>query len=389
MTEREIDVPGMLARIQPPPQIDLKQWSQEFRDVYQISEALCKTPFVPKEMIGNQAMVAAAIMRGRELGLDPFDALGSIYVVHGRVGYYAEFQRRRIIQAGHTFRIIESSDTRCIVEGIRKEGGEPQRASFSADQARKAGIDLGKYPADKLVARATSRLCRQAFPDVLSGTLIAEDIIDGLIPATPDEPTPTEDQPPRQTLTRRRQTKPPTAARTQPPTTPAIPQNDDDLFDEDTPQPQDHSVASQVIASQTSVELPSAAPLKPVADTVPDTPTPTKKRAKKATPSEDEAQALHISGGIEPLTPEELDHGYQGPEHDGPAEMPPLITPDQLTKMMTLFSKAGMGGKDPDARQARHDYVSLAISRNIDSAKDLTFDEASLVIEILENDTLG
>jgi len=82
--------------------IDLKHWSQEFADVYRVSEALSKTPFVPKEMMGKTADVAAAIMKGRELGLDPFDALGSVYVVHGRVGYYAEFMRRRILQAGPT-----------------------------------------------------------------------------------------------------------------------------------------------------------------------------------------------------------------------------------------------------------------------------------------------
>src|SRR6516164_3902584 len=64
-----------------PPRVDLKRWAEEFRDVYRIAEALCKTPFVPKEMIGRQADVAAAIMKGQELGLDPFDALGSIYIV--------------------------------------------------------------------------------------------------------------------------------------------------------------------------------------------------------------------------------------------------------------------------------------------------------------------
>jgi len=41
--------------------IDLKAWAEEFRDVYRIAEALCKTPFVPREMIGHQADVAAAI----------------------------------------------------------------------------------------------------------------------------------------------------------------------------------------------------------------------------------------------------------------------------------------------------------------------------------------
>jgi hypothetical protein len=40
---------------------------------------------------------------------------------------------------------------------------------FTSDHARKAKIQLGDYPADKLVARASSRLCRRVFPDVLAG----------------------------------------------------------------------------------------------------------------------------------------------------------------------------------------------------------------------------
>jgi len=183
--------------LRPAPQsrgIDLKHWAEEFADVYRVSEALSKTPFVPREMMGKTADVAAAIMRGRELGLDPFDALGSIYIVHGRVGYYAEFMRRRIIQAGHKFRVVENTDNRCILEGTRKGDSEPSRATFTAEQAKRAKINLGDYPADKLLARATSRLCRQVFPDVLAGSVIAEDLIDGLIPTGADEPVAIEAQ---------------------------------------------------------------------------------------------------------------------------------------------------------------------------------------------------
>jgi hypothetical protein len=209
-------------------QLNLQTWAQEFQDVYRVAEALCKTSFVPKEMIGKQNEVTACIMKGRELGLDPFDALGSMYIVHGRVGFYAEFMRRRIIQAGHTFRIVESGEQRCIVEGIRAEGGDPHRATFTADQARRAGIDLGKYPAEKLIARATSRLCKQAFPDVLAGSLIIEDIVDGVTPTTPvaDEPAPAAIPAPTQ---RTRKPKPAKAAATQPkpaPTPPPEPDTD-------------------------------------------------------------------------------------------------------------------------------------------------------------------
>lgn len=330
--------------LSPPGQVDLKQWAQEFRDVYQIAEALCKTPFVPREMLNNQATVAAAIMRGRELGLDPFDALGSIYIVHGRVGYYAEFQRRRIIQAGHVFRIIEQTDSRCIVEGVRKDGGEPHRATFTAEQARKAGIDLGKYPADKLVARATSRLCRQVFPDVLSGSLIAEDLIDGLVPA--DEDAPAQAAAVKAPTQRKRAVKAARAAATQPPATPK-PQPDEEIAEllGDEPEPAQPAAATEEAGIDRSDE-----------------------------PGEQEAiDNLHQAGLVE---------DEPAPAEETPTEDQEPITAAQLRKMSVLFRERGFGD---GAREDRLELVVGIIGRDIQSSKQLTKDEASLVIDTLES----
>lgn len=169
------------ATVQPTQAERMREWLHLFKECREAAEVLAKTSFVPKDMMGKPAEIAASMLKGWELGLDPLDALASIYVVHGRVGFYAEFMRRRIIQAGHTFRVVESTDSRCIVEGTRKDNGETHRAGFTAEQAKRAKIDIAAYPAEKLVARATSRLCKQAFPDVLSGSLIVEDLLDGLI----------------------------------------------------------------------------------------------------------------------------------------------------------------------------------------------------------------
>lgn len=304
--------------------IDLKLWADEFRDVYKVSEALAKTPFVPREMLGKTADVAAAIMKGRELGLDPFDALGSIYIVHGRVGYYAEFMRRRILQAGHKLRVVENTDSRCILEGIRKGDTEATRATFTADQAKRAKINLGDYPADKLLARATSRLCRQVFPDVLAGSVIAEDIIDGLIPADGDTPAPAAPAPVT-AIARKRPVKVAQAAATQPPAaeTPKAPIHDDELDEllEDTAPP---------------VEDP------PQADDEP-----------PAQPDDEPQQAEVV---VEP------------------------VTPAQLKKLSILLREAGF-----DTPESKHGFTSTAINREIGSAKELTKDEAIKVIDILQN----
>jgi len=335
----------MLADTTGPQPLNLQTWAQEFRDVYQISEALCKTPFVPAAMLGRQADVAAAIMKGRELGLDPFDALGSIYIVHGRVGYYAEFLRRRIIQAGHTLRIVETSDNRCIIEGTRKDTGETHRATFTAEQARKGGIDITKFPSDKLIARATSRLCKQAFPDVLSGSLIAEDLIDGVIPTadtTEPEPTPT----PRPAVQRKRATKPAKAAATQPKPKTRQPEPDND--DDDTAQLLDDTPHDRPPPADQNETLPVS-----------------QSHGHDTPPLPAQSRALSGPAAAEPP-----------PDEDRPR----MITAPQLTKLSILLKEAGFHD-----RETRHAFVTTAIGRHIDSANELTLDEASTVIDILEN----
>ena len=324
--------------------VDLKRWAEEFRDVYRIAEALCKTPFVPKEMIGRQADVAAAIMKGQELGLDPFDALGSIYIVHGRVGFYADFMRRRIVQAGHTLTIIESTETRCVIEGVRKDTGHKHRAQFTADQARRAGIDLGKYPADKLIARATSRLCTQAFPDVLSGTLIAEDLIDGVIPAD-DGVTDyaTAAGPAGPPVQRKRATKPPKAARTQPhpAPTPTTTDSDDELAEL---LGDDESIRRQFAVAAARTQL------------LGDTP----------------QTALEEEGGERPTPTQEPSVGQPPPEPDPP------ITKPQNSKLHALMRQLGITTQ-PDRHTIRDHILGYHIQG------ELTKPEANIMLNTIDN----
>lgn len=211
---------------QPDQMARLREWAELYIQIGEAAKYLAATDFVPAGLQGKPEAVAAAMMKGSELGIDPLDALQNIHVVKGKVGFAAEFMRRRIIEAGHEIRIKESTDTRCVIEGRRKDSEEWQRVTFTADNAKTAGIDIKAYPADKLVARASSRLCRRVFPDVLGGSLIIEDVIDGEVIA---DPTPTGDgaQPAVESAPIQRKTSPrKTAARKAAPKKAAAPVND-------------------------------------------------------------------------------------------------------------------------------------------------------------------
>lgn len=165
----------------------LRNWAELYVQVGKAAGHLAATDFVPDGLRGKPEAVAAAMMKGCELGIDPLDALQNIHVVKGKVGFSAEFMRRRIIEAGHEIRIKEATDTRAVILGRRAEQEEWQQVTFTAENAKTAGIDIRSYPADKLVARASSRLCRRVFPDVLGGSLIIEDVLDGeFVEAVPD-----------------------------------------------------------------------------------------------------------------------------------------------------------------------------------------------------------
>lgn len=166
---------------------DFDSWVPVINAVADLATRIAGTDFVPDAMRGKPAAVAAAILAGREMGIGPMTALQNIHIIKGKPGQSAQLMRSLVYAAGHSIKIIETTDTRCVVDGRRQDEDEWTRVTFTADQARRAKIDLGFYPEDKLFARATSRLCRRKFSDCLAGMAYSiEELEDG---DTDDRPT--------------------------------------------------------------------------------------------------------------------------------------------------------------------------------------------------------
>lgn len=171
------------------PDHDTDSWIAVCSDVIKVANVIYDTPFVPEGLRGSAPAVAAAILAGRELGIGPMTALQHIHVIKGKPAQSAALMRALIQGAGHQWRDGDITDTRAVVYGRRKGESEWAQASFTADQAKRAGIDLGKYPQDKLYARATSRLARRKFADVIAGMpYSAEELEDGAEGETAPEP---------------------------------------------------------------------------------------------------------------------------------------------------------------------------------------------------------
>lgn len=163
-----------------PPATDVDGWIQVVAEVAKLAQSICHTDFVPDAMRGKPAAVTAAILSGREMGVGPMTALQHINVIKGKPGQDALLMRALVLGAGHQLEFGDCSDSRAMVRGRRRGEDTWTEVVFTADQARKAKIDLGGYPEDKLIARATSRLCRRKFADVISGlSYTLEELQDG------------------------------------------------------------------------------------------------------------------------------------------------------------------------------------------------------------------
>jgi hypothetical protein len=204
--------------------IDTDSWTAVLTEVATLASRICDTPFVPDGLRGSAPAVAAAILSGRELGLGPMTSLANIHVIKGKPALSAALMRALILAQGHQIETVDISDTRAIVRGRRRGESVWEEATFTADHAKRAGIVLGGYPQDKLYARATSRLARRKFADVIAGMpYSAEDLEDGTEDHDVQAPAIAAPAPAPRTAQRRPRAQTASPATPHPPAAPASP----------------------------------------------------------------------------------------------------------------------------------------------------------------------
>lgn len=160
---------------------DTDGWAGVLPAVGDLATKISQTEFVPEAMRGKPAVVAAAILYGRELGLEPMTSLRSVNIIKGRPALTAEAMRAMVLAAGHDIRFQEMTGARCIIVGRRKGQDDTTTVTFTIDDAKKMGVggnpQYSKMPRQMLAARATAELCRLIFADVIGG-LVADIEVD-------------------------------------------------------------------------------------------------------------------------------------------------------------------------------------------------------------------
>jgi hypothetical protein len=144
------------------------------------------TPTIPKRW-KTLSDAVAGVMYGLELGLAPMESLQRLYMINGALAADGKALAALIHRAGHILIMDEMSNTRGAVKAMRRDPYnhaliEVGVFEFTWDDAVQAGLaqqdTYEEYPKDMLYWRAVSRAAKLAFPDVTTGMLMPEELMD-------------------------------------------------------------------------------------------------------------------------------------------------------------------------------------------------------------------
>jgi hypothetical protein len=139
----------------------------------ELAKALAVSGIIPSHLQRKPENILAIMYAARSIDVPLWQAIQSMQVISGKVGISADLARALILRAGHTFRVVESTNETATVEVVRRGEDYVHRATFTLFDARQAGLTgnntWSKYPKAMLIARATTLIARVACADVLAG----------------------------------------------------------------------------------------------------------------------------------------------------------------------------------------------------------------------------
>jgi hypothetical protein len=328
-----------------------------------LADRVSRTDMVPSGFRGKPDQVLAVVLYGAEIGIGPMFALQSINFIEGRPSVSPELMRALIRQAGHRLDIT-STRTECVIVGERCDTGETGRSEFTLVDAVAAGLcrivdgnvqarsrdgkvlPWEKYTKDMLLARATSRIARMMFSDVVAGMSYTPEEIESFTPVKARQGR-VEDHSSPDVETGEMASEDQTYALT----------TSLSLLDEND--------RATVRARWLEAQLP------PLANGL------TAMQAERALAIVDEVLNAGTSDAVdaEIVKPDDTK-----PSHETePTSNVSLATATQVRAINTILSRRDVVGP------GRHDIVAAIIGRRVESLNSLTKDEAATVIDHLKD----
>jgi hypothetical protein len=161
-------------------------------------QSLAAGPTVPERFRNKPADILSAVLIGKELGIQPMEAISSLYLVNGTVSMSGKLMSALVHRAGHQLEVHITKTKSTVTCFRRQPDGELMEVgsiSFGAEEAKLAGLDQKDtylaYPTIMWTWRAISQACRIYFADVLSGVAYVPEEVDVEAPV---EPIPLDDE---------------------------------------------------------------------------------------------------------------------------------------------------------------------------------------------------
>ena len=154
---------------------------------FKMIEQIADTDMIPGGLRNKPKAIVACILTGREFGLGPMESLRLIDVIDGKPSPSGELMLRLIKEKGHKVKLLELTDTKCKLAGIREEDPkdvmeleftwkDAERVTVNRDGKKLVEKDNWKnYPKHMLFWRAVSMLASFQFPDAIRGRIYVGD----------------------------------------------------------------------------------------------------------------------------------------------------------------------------------------------------------------------
>jgi len=151
----------------------------EWNTLNTIAATLKNGGVLPKGIDTVQKMVVV-LQAGREIGLQPIEALNSLYFVNGKVAMYGEAVPMQIMRAGHSIKWGKCDKNEATVTITRGDNGDSMTQTFTMAEAVERGYTSNpiykKYPENMLKWRVLGMTAKFIAPDALRGIGIKEDM---------------------------------------------------------------------------------------------------------------------------------------------------------------------------------------------------------------------
>jgi hypothetical protein len=143
---------------------------------------LLRSGFLPPH-IKRPEQAVAIMLRGKELGIGPMEALSSINMIQGKVSSSTQLMLALIYRSGK-LEDIEMSEGDPSVCTMTRVGMQPHTVEFGSDRAKKMKLmnkdNYKKFPEVMFMWRAIAICARRVFPDVIGAVYTPDELGLGL-----------------------------------------------------------------------------------------------------------------------------------------------------------------------------------------------------------------